>query len=118
MKFILIMILALNSSVALAKPSPDKFICSMKHSKAVIAVAERHSTYDKNRHCSVSCMLALRCNDNEVLLFGVMKEFRDVFGPGNAERADLIANKFGIDLVKHKRATSDSECLEQCDLRY
>lgn len=118
MKLILITILALSSFNALAKPMPAKFICSMKHSKAVVAVAERHSTYDKNRHCSVSCMLGLRCNLNEVMLVGILKEFRDVFGPGNAERDDLIADKYGVDLVKHKRATSDSECLEQCDLRY
>lgn len=118
MKSILLTILALISFNALAKPSPDKLICSMKHSKAVVAVAERHSTYDKNRHCTVSCMLGLRCNLNEVMLAGILKELQDVFGPGNAERSDLIADKYGIDLVRHKRATVDSECLDQCDLRY
>lgn len=90
----------------------------MRHSKAVMEVAERHSSNDKNRHCTVSCMLGLRCNLNEVMLVGILKEIKDVFGPGNAERADLIADKYGIDLVKYKRATSDSECLEQCDQQY
>jgi len=118
MKYILLTILALSSFNVLAKPSPDKFICSMKHSKAVIAVAEKHSTFDKNRHCTVSCMLGLRCNLNEVMLVGIMKEFKDVFGPGNAERDDLYADKYGVDLVRHKRAGTDTECLEQCDLRY
>ena len=118
MKIILLAILVLSTFNALAKPSPDKFICSMKHSKAVIAVAEKHSSYDKNRHCTVSCMLGLRCNLNEVMLVGILKEFKDVFGPGNAERADLFADKYGIDLVRHDRARKDSECLEQCDLQY
>lgn len=118
MKLILAALILLSASMAQAKPSPDKFICSIKHSKTVIAVASEHSTYDKNRHCTVSCMLSLRCNSNEVLLVGILKEFKDVFGPGNAERADLIADKYGIDLVRHKRATVDHECLEQCDLRY
>ena len=90
----------------------------MRHSKAVMEVAERHSSYDKNRHCTVSCMLGLRCNLNEVMLVGILKEIKDVFGPGNAERADLIADKYGIDLVKYKRASIDSECLEQCDQQY
>jgi hypothetical protein len=118
MKLILITLLALSSFSAFAKPSPNKLICSVKHSKAVIAIAEAHSNFDKNRHCAVSCMLGLRCNLNEVMLLGVLKEIQDVFGPGHAERADLIADKFGIDLVRHKRAAIDSECLEQCDLQY
>lgn len=118
MKLILITIMALCSSFAFAGSAPDKLICSIKHSKAVIAVAEKHSNFDKNRHCSVSCMLGLRCRLDEVMLIGILKEIKDVFGPGNAERADLIADKFGIDLVKHDRARSDNECLEQCDLQY
>jgi hypothetical protein len=63
-------------------------------------------------------MLGLRCNLSEVMLVGVLKEFKDLFGSGNAERDDLIADKYGVDLVRHKRATTDSECLEQCDLKY
>lgn len=118
MKLILLTILALSSFSVLAKPSPDKFLCSMKHSKKIIEIAERHSSFDKNRHCTVSCMLSLRCSYSEVMLVGIMKEFKDVFGPGNAERSDLIADKFGIDLVRHKRASNDNECLEQCDLQY
>lgn len=118
MKLILAGFLILSTTLAQAKPTPSKFICSVKHSKYVISVAERHSANDKNRHCTVSCMLSLRCNSNEVLLVGILKEFRDIFGPGNAEREDIIADKYGIDLVRHKRATIDNECLEQCDLRY
>lgn len=118
MKLILSALLLITATFAHAKPAPNKFICSLKHSKTVIPIAERHSTFDKNRHCTVSCMLSLRCNSNEVMLVGILKEFKDVFGPGNAERADLIADKYGVDLVRHQRARSDSECLEQCDLRY
>ena len=93
-------------------------ICTMKYAKTVVPIAEAHSQYDKNRHCSVSCMLALTCNDNEVLLAGILKEVRDVFGPGEADREDIIANRYGIGLVSSKRAKTYRECLEQCDLRY
>ena len=117
-KLILVSILSLSSAFVHAGSRPDKLICSLKNSKAVIAIAERHSTLDKNRHCTVSCMLSLRCNSNEVMIVGILKEIKDVFGPGNAERADLIADKYGIDLVRHDRARTDSECLDQCDLRY
>jgi hypothetical protein len=118
MKLVFIFSMMLSSTFTFAGSSPDKLICSIKNSKSVIAVAERHSDYDKNRHCTVSCMLSLRCNLDEVMLIGVLKEIKDVFGPGNAERADLVADKFGIDLVRHQRARTDSECLDQCDLRY
>lgn len=115
---ILTVFLALSSSLASAGSGPDKLVCSIKNSKPVIAIAQRHSTFDKNRHCSVSCMLSLRCNLDEVMIIGILKEIKDVFGPGNAERADLIADKYGVDLVRHQRARTDKECLEQCDLRY
>ena len=118
MNIILIILVALSSTFASSGSHPDKLICSIKNSKSVIAVAQRHSNFDKNRHCSVSCMLGLRCNLDEVMLVGVLKEIKDVFGPGNAERADLVADKYGIDLVRHERARTDSECLEQCDLQY
>lgn len=95
-----------------------KFFCTMKHSKRVIAIATSHSNNDKNRHCTVSCMLALKCNDAEVLLVGVLKEFRDVFGPGQADAEDIKADKYGISLVRQDRARTDNECLDQCDLRY
>ena len=95
-----------------------EFFCSLKYLKPVVAVAKSHSTYDKNLHCAVSCMLTLRCNSKEVLLVGYLKEFKDLLGPGNAERADIEADKYGISLVKHKRAMEDKECQTQCDLRY
>lgn len=95
-----------------------KIFCSIKHADAVIAVASKHSGYDKNRHCSVSCMLSLRCNTKEVLIVGYLKEFKDALGYGTPEREDIVADKYGISLVKTKRAMNDQECLEQCDLRY
>jgi hypothetical protein len=57
-------------------------------------------------------MLALKCNDQEVLMLGRLKEFKDVFGPGNAEAADFKADVFGASLTS-KTAV---ECLSQCDL--
>jgi hypothetical protein len=63
-------------------------------------------------------MLSLRCNTKEVLLVGYLKEFKDALGYGNPEKEDIIADKYGIELVKTKRAMTDQECLDQCDLRY
>lgn len=112
------LLFALSLIPQLAIAGEEKFICSLKHSKRVIEISTNHSTNDKNRHCTVSCMLALQCNDTEVLLVGILKEFRDVFGPGEADAEDIKANRYGINLVRQDRARIDQECLDQCDLRY
>ncbi len=102
-------------SSAFADP---QILCSLRHADAVIKVASKHSNHDKNRHCTVSCMLSLRCNTKEVLIVGYLKEFKDALGYGNADREDIVADKYGIELVTTRRAMNDQECLDQCDLRY
>ncbi len=116
MKILILMTVMMVSMNVSAKPK--KLFCAYRNAKIVVPIAERHSTYDKNRHCSVSCMLAIRCNDTEVLIAGYLKEFQDVFGPGDADEGDIVANKYGISIVRNNRADNDRECLEQCDLRY
>ncbi len=117
MKNILIFCLALTSFSSVALAGPDVF-CSLKNSKRVIAIASAHSNYDKNRHCSVSCMLALKCNDQEVMLIGYLKEFKDFFGNGEASEEDIKADAFGISLAAKGAAKTDQQCLSQCDLYY
>lgn len=96
----------------------DLNFCVQRHSKEVISKAREHSKYDKNLHCSVSCMLTLRCGKRQTLIVGYLKELRDLLGYGTPDREDIKANRYGIDLVTDKRATVDKECFEQCDLRY
>lgn len=117
MKNFLIFCLLLVSFSSVALAGPDLY-CSLKNTKRVIAIAEAHSKFDKNRHCTVSCMLALKCNDKEVMLIGLLKEIKDFFGPGDADREDLKANALGISLAAKGSATTDIECLNQCDLYY
>lgn len=116
MKLLIFILMMTVSLGAVAKPR--KLFCAYTNAKIVVPIAERHSSFDKNRHCSVSCMLALRCNDTEVLVAGYLKEFQDVFGPGDADENDIIANKYGISIVRNNRADNDRECLQQCDVRY
>jgi phosphosulfolactate phosphohydrolase-like enzyme len=93
-------------------------ICSLINAQKVIQKAEAHSQHDKNRHCSVSCMLTLRCHPDDVMLAGLLKEIKDLFGRGNAEWEDLKADALGIDLAVTKTATTDLQCLKSCDLYY
>jgi hypothetical protein len=114
-KLIGLLFLSLISTQALAAPA---MVCSLYHSKRVIAVAKAHSQNDKNRHCTVSCMLALKCNDTEVMMIGLLKEFKDLLGPGDADQEDIEANALGISLSASGAARSDQQCLNQCDLYY
>ncbi len=116
MKTLITIILGtLITSQASAKPA---VFCSLYHSKPVIAVATAHSKNDKNRHCTVSCMLALKCNDSEVMMVGLLKEFKDVFGPGDADSEDIEADALGISLAAKRSARTNQQCLNQCDLYY
>lgn len=114
MKYILLLSLLVSATVQ-AKP---EVFCSLYHSKRVIGIAEKHSKFDKNRHCTVSCMLTLKCSADEVLLVGTLKEIKDFFGPGEASAEDLKADALGISLAVKGAARSDSQCLSQCDLYY
>ena len=93
--------------------------CSMDYlPDAFRWVDHQGNDYDKFKHCAVSCYLSLRCPRREVLAVGVLKEFYDAMGYGNAELADLIADLKGIKIVKKKQAKHDSDCVQLCDQMY
>jgi hypothetical protein len=93
-------------------------LCSLYHSKNILEIAKKHSADDKNRHCTVSCMLTLKCPSPDVLMAGVLKEVQDVFGPGNAEVEDLKADALGISFARDELSLNNQECLNTCDLYY
>lgn len=68
---------------------------------------------DKQKHCRAAALIAARCSVGEAALLGVMKEIRDLLGPGNAEWADLRANQAGIRCARG--AGSDEQIGECCD---
>jgi hypothetical protein len=118
MKTILAFVLLSFSMTSMASIEESKFICSLLNLKRVKAIATTHSTYDKNRHCSVSCMLTVKCPAVEVMSVGVLKEIQDMFGEGTPDINDIKADAFGINLVLSQAARTDSQCLSQCDLYY
>lgn len=66
---------------------------------------------DKIMHCTMSCYLAVNCPREEALIIGYLKEFWDIFGPGDADWNDIAANKAGIRYAKKK---SRRYCKSQC----
>lgn len=67
---------------------------------------------DKMKHCGLSCVVARRCPKWEVETVGWLKEIYDIFGPGNAERADMEANLEGIRFSS--MAKTDKDCIRFC----
>lgn len=117
MKLILLSLVVTLSTMASAHAKPA-VLCSLLQIKRVIPIAEKHSKNDKNRHCTVSCMLTLKCPAEEVLTVGFLKELKDLFGPGEADIKDIEADALGVGLAATWAARSDSQCLSQCDLYY
>jgi hypothetical protein len=117
--FIALNLILLNFSFA--ETRREKIVrCSLKHIPAAQAwINEQYyNSYDKFKHCAVSCYLDLRCPRGQVGLVGILKEVKDAFGPGNAELADIKADFYGLKLVRKKLASTDEDCARKCDEKY
>ena len=109
----------MQMSLAHANSPRKTLLCSYRNiPHAQVWVDEQRNTYDKFKHCAVSCYLTLRCKAGQVRAVGVLKEFRDVLGYGNAEIADIKANFYGVKLAKKKIALHDEDCSRICDERF
>lgn len=119
MKFFILMLILVTTQNTFAKS--DKMIrCTLREVPNAQTWIDQqyYNTYDKFKHCAVSCYLSLRCGKGQVGLIGILKEVRDAFGYGNAEIADIRADFYGIKLARKKIATSDELCGIKCDARY
>ncbi len=67
---------------------------------------------DKLKHCALSCVVARRCPHWEVEMVGILKEIFDLFGPGNAEPSDHLANRRGIRFSRDTK--TDRDCVRFC----
>jgi hypothetical protein len=66
---------------------------------------------DVRKHCLAAGTIAMRCGGTSSFMAGYGKELADVFGPGNAERRDLAANKAGRDCAGQ---SADENALGAC----
>ncbi len=115
MRIFLFLFTMVFSTSLLAKE--QLIICPALYYTSVKKVVEANGSYDKFKHCAVSCLLTIRCPAADVLELGIIKELADVVGPGNAEMADLEADYHGVKLGSIFKA-SDHSCLSQCHKAY
>jgi len=91
--------------------------CSYQVIDQIMFNVTHHLELDKERHCAVSCQLALRCPAEEVVVVGLYKELRDIFLPGDPELDDLKADWRGMRFSLRGQAKTDNMCLELCTLK-
>lgn len=106
--------LLLTTNLFANEVSEENFLCSAFYVKPLVAKVNAPNARDKFKHCSVSCMLTLRCGTLDAYSAGLLKELLDMMGMGNPETADIRANKAGISFAKNREATNDEECMELC----
>ena len=92
----------------------EAIVCPLFFYSDVKKIAEARDSYDKFKHCAVSCMLTLRCPAYDVVQVGLLKEGLDYLGYGTPEAADMEANMDGVRLVTRKKVKTDKACLDSC----
>ena len=66
---------------------------------------------DKYKHCVVACKIAVQCGSLTSMGAGVGKEIQDLFGPGNAEWGDLVADWRGLQCGARVKWLSKDPCI-------
>jgi hypothetical protein len=67
---------------------------------------------DKQSHCRAAALIAAHCSVGEARLLAVMKEVADLFGPGNAEWADVRADWAGVRCARAGEGEQVESCCE------
>jgi hypothetical protein len=104
-----------QASPMASKSSQPKIICASYYAFKYKRDVEKLPT-DKSKHCTMSCYLTRKCGGAESAIIGFLKEFADLLGFGNAEWADLRANRAGIHYGYS--ASSNYACRKFCTRRY
>jgi len=111
---IALIFIGLFSNSAIASSSNEKIFCASYYAFYYKKEVEKLPN-DKTMHCTMSCYLAVKCPSEEAYLIGYLKEFWDIFGPGDADWNDIKANKVGIKFAAKK---NKSYCKKQCLKKY
>ena len=89
-------------------------ICAYREGRALYPRVRTMAQNDKYKHCVLTCTVANRCGVISALNLGVLKEIKDIFGPGNAEVEDMTANIDGARLANSGEARNFNECALEC----
>lgn len=113
-KVYLFICLSLVSFTHCTQAANEKFFCAIPRALEFKDIVIKMPGTDKAKHCSISCIVALKCGGFETYLFGLSKEIYDAFGGGTPDQADIEANKAGIKLATSSIAQNSDDCLREC----
>ena len=88
--------------------------CSKNYGVEIYPKIKNLKISDKAQHCSLSCLVARKCQTMNILFLGFFKEMVDIVGPGNSEIADMQANFLGT----YFAFNSKQSCLYLCTREY
>ena len=80
----------------------------LKYRKTVKA----NTTWDKQQHCAMTCLLTLSCGKFAAINSGICKEALDLITPGDCDLEDIKANLLGASVAKKNK--DKKKCLPQC----
>ena len=119
MKKILLLLIICISSLSASAQSQENLFCAYKAAiKYKDIVKFTNFARDKYRHCTISCIVGIECGVTSMAIVGVAKEIYDVFGPGNAEWKDLLANINGLRFSQRDNINDLSACSNKCKSYY
>ncbi len=110
---IVICVLQLLSACATSSIRPER--STLGCAESVVASRVPADLPDKQQHCLAAGFIARYCSRTEAYLAAAGKEFKDMFGRGDAEWADWRADRAGMECASG--ATND-EGIVSCCARY
>ena len=111
-KMMTIFFLLFSHTFALSEKGMKCSVISANNSKSHFS--SKFFARDKFKHCGISCVMANECGPLSSLALGVSKELYDIFGPGEAELTDLIANMMGIKFYSLGLGRDHNTCKLAC----
>lgn len=94
-------------------PMPERpAISTLGCAQAVVSNKVPQGLADKPTHCIATALVARYCSRTEARLVSVGKEVKDLFSAGDAEWADLQADRLGLQCAE--KADDDAGVGECC----
>jgi hypothetical protein len=113
-----LLLVALLLSVFVPSMAMGQGLCAGIQAYRLKDRVELPGASDKYKHCTLSCMLALRCGPSDSISLGLLKEIADLLGYGTPDIEDIRANAKGIGFVVKFKAFRDSSCHRLCRQAY
>lgn len=118
--FLFIALVSISRPVAAAESSYElNLLCAYDTGMYYQEIVKfKNKARDKFRHCAISCIIGIECGIPSSAVIGVAKEVYDIFGDGQADWGDLMANILGIRISRRAGVSDLESCRGACEQFY